>query len=113
MALTKAASADFLEGTALGNHQAPVMINLYSENPVEIIKVSLRLQPASPAWCLLGLRAAVAGLVLAESSLLWSMRILSVHIQDYHINFWQGLGSLLCAALNLHLKLRSSSSWDP
>lgn len=112
MALTKATSAGFREGTALGNHRAPVMINLYSENPVEIIKGSLRLQPASPAWCLLGLRAVVAGLVLVGSSLLWSMRILSVHIQDHHINFWQGLGPLLCAALNLHLKPRSSTSWD-
>lgn len=90
------------------------MISLYSENPVEIIKVSLRLQPASPAWCLLGLRAAVGR--SSPCGILFTLEyedLFNSHSGPAHQLLAGPRGSLLCAALNLHLKLRSSSSWDP
>lgn len=51
--IRKATSAGFLEDSAVGIHRAPGLMDLSSEEWVEILKVSLRSQLASPAWCLL------------------------------------------------------------
>lgn len=42
------------------------------------------------------------------SSMVWGS---SQFTFDTIIGVWQGLGTLLCATLNLHLECRSSSSW--
>ena len=56
LAFKKAHSSGCHAGTALQTQRTPILITLSSEYSVKIIKVSLRLQPASPASCLLRLR---------------------------------------------------------
>lgn len=49
LALTKAASAGFLEGSALATHRAPILITLFLEKSGGAAGGNLRLQHASPA----------------------------------------------------------------
>lgn len=58
--------AEFWESTILRTQLALVLINLSSDNPVALIKVCFRLQPATTGWCALAMQVMVADLILVD-----------------------------------------------